>query len=182
MANDSASALIKCALNCRCPVCRNGAIFQSHFKMNRECPRCHVVFWKDPGETLGAMYLDFAVAAASFLVCWAILAFTTHLSDAAEIFILCTCRMRQRPALLPAHPQRMDRAGLSLRRHRAPAPPHNPGRQKIRLKRRTATRGAAGVTPAPSINRKGFLSRVRFPFPLGKGLGVRFFASFALLA
>jgi uncharacterized protein (DUF983 family) len=89
VANDSASALIKCALNCRCPVCRNGAIFQSHFKMNRECPRCHVIFWKDPGETLGAMYLDFAVAAGSFLVCWAILAFATQLSDAAEIFILC---------------------------------------------------------------------------------------------
>ena len=57
--------------------------------MNRECPRCHVVFWKDPGETLGAMYLDFAVAAASFLVCWAILALATHLSDAVEILILC---------------------------------------------------------------------------------------------
>jgi len=35
------------------------------------------------------MYLDFAVAAGAFLVCWAILAFTTHLSDAAEIFVLC---------------------------------------------------------------------------------------------
>jgi hypothetical protein len=56
--------------------------------MNRECPRCHVVFWKDPGETLGAMYLDFAVAAGSFLICWAILALTTHLSDAVEMFIL----------------------------------------------------------------------------------------------
>ena len=88
VAKDSASVLIKCALNCRCPVCRSGAIFRSHFRMNRECPRCHVVFWKDPGETLGAMYLDFAVAAGSFLVCWAILALTTHLSDAVEMFLL----------------------------------------------------------------------------------------------
>jgi hypothetical protein len=56
--------------------------------MNRECPRCHVVFWKDPGETLGAMYLDFAVAAGSFLICWAILAFAARLSDAARIFFL----------------------------------------------------------------------------------------------
>src|SRR5258708_30128981 len=89
MAAESASVLIKRALNCRCPVCGRGAIFSSHFKMNRECPRCHVVFWKDPGETLGAMYLDFAVAASSFLLCWAILAFATHVSDAVEIFILC---------------------------------------------------------------------------------------------
>ncbi len=46
------------------------------------------MFWKDPGETLGAMYLDFAVAAGSFLLYWAILALTTHLSDAVEISIL----------------------------------------------------------------------------------------------
>lgn len=56
--------------------------------MNRECPRCHVVFWKDPGETLGAMYLDFAVASGSFLVGWAILAFATRLSGAVQIFLL----------------------------------------------------------------------------------------------
>ena len=90
MANDSAYELIKCVLNCRCPVCRNGAIFRSHFSMNRECPRCHVIFWKDPGETLGAMYLDFAVASGSFLVFWAILAFATHLSDAVQILLLST--------------------------------------------------------------------------------------------
>jgi uncharacterized protein (DUF983 family) len=88
VANTSTYELVKCALNCTCPVCRKGAIFKSHFTMNRECPRCHVTFWKDPGETLGAMYLDFAVASGSFLVCWAILALTTHLSDAIQILIL----------------------------------------------------------------------------------------------
>jgi uncharacterized protein (DUF983 family) len=87
--NDSAAALIKCALNCRCPVCGHGAIFRSHFKMNRECPRCHVVFWKDPGESLGAMYLDYAVASASFLVCWIVLAFATNIPDRVSVFILC---------------------------------------------------------------------------------------------
>jgi len=56
--------------------------------MNRECPRCHVIFWKDPGETLGAMYLDFAVASGSFLLFWAILAFATQLSDAVQILLL----------------------------------------------------------------------------------------------
>jgi uncharacterized protein (DUF983 family) len=88
VATASSYELVKCALNCKCPVCRNGAIFKSHFTMNRECPRCHVIFWKDPGETLGAMYLDFAVASGSFLVCWAILALTTHWSDAVQILIL----------------------------------------------------------------------------------------------
>src|SRR5277367_1662967 len=44
-------------------------------------------------------------------------------------------RMRQRAALLPAHPQRLDRTGVSLGRNRTPAPAHNPGRQKVRLTR-----------------------------------------------
>ena len=82
--------LIKRALNCQCPVCGRGAIFRSHFKMNRECPRCHVVFWKDPGESLGAMYLDYAVASCSFLLCWIFLAFATRVADTVQILILCT--------------------------------------------------------------------------------------------
>jgi uncharacterized protein (DUF983 family) len=86
---EPASVLIKRALNCQCPVCGRGAVFRTHFKMNRECPRCHVVFWKDPGESLGAMYLDYAVASGAFLVCWAVLAFLTHISDNIQIFILC---------------------------------------------------------------------------------------------
>jgi uncharacterized protein (DUF983 family) len=81
--------LIKRALNCLCPVCGRGAVFRTHFKMNRECPRCHVVFWKDPGESLGAMYLDYAVASVAFLVCWGLLAFT-RISDTLQILILCT--------------------------------------------------------------------------------------------
>lgn len=90
MAQESASVLINRALNCRCPVCGQGAIFRTHFKMNRECPQCHAVFWKDPGESLGAMYLDYAVAAGTFLVCWAIFALVGHVPNSVQILIMCT--------------------------------------------------------------------------------------------
>jgi uncharacterized protein (DUF983 family) len=89
VAGETASVLIKRALNCQCPVCGRGAVFRTHFKMNRECPRCHVVFWKDPGESLGAMYIDYAVASVAFLVSWGLLSFT-KLSDLVQILILCT--------------------------------------------------------------------------------------------
>ncbi len=56
--------------------------------MNRTCPSCNVVFWADPGESLGAMYLDYAVATGIFLVAWAILAWTTALSDLAQCAII----------------------------------------------------------------------------------------------
>ncbi len=56
--------------------------------MNSNCASCHVIFWKDPGESLGAMYVDYAVATVTFLIAWLILDFTTHLSDAVQIAIV----------------------------------------------------------------------------------------------
>jgi len=56
--------------------------------MNRSCPSCHVIFWKDPGESLGAMYVDYAVATVAFLVAWLILDFTTHFSDPVQVAIV----------------------------------------------------------------------------------------------
>ncbi|HEY6419001.1 MAG TPA: DUF983 domain-containing protein [Candidatus Binataceae bacterium] len=87
---EAGRTLIARAIARKCPVCGRGAIFRSHFRMNRSCSNCHVVFWKDPGESLGAMYLDYAVATGAFLVCWAILSFGTNLSDLAQMVILCT--------------------------------------------------------------------------------------------
>jgi hypothetical protein len=56
--------------------------------MNHECPNCHAVFWKDPGESLGAMYVDYAVATIAFLAAWVVLALTTNLSDFAQMVLL----------------------------------------------------------------------------------------------
>ena len=80
--------LIRRALARRCPLCGRGAIFRTHFKMNRECPNCHVIFWKDPGESLGAMYIDYALAAGSFLTAWLALSLITNLSDLTLFFVL----------------------------------------------------------------------------------------------
>jgi uncharacterized protein (DUF983 family) len=82
------SLLVRRALAKKCPVCGNGDVFASHFHMNRSCPACGVIFWKDPGESLGAMYVDYAVATIAFLIAWLILDFTTHLSDPVQIAIV----------------------------------------------------------------------------------------------
>lgn len=85
---ETPSVLIRRALTQKCPVCGQGAVFASHFRMNRTCPKCNVVFWADPGESLGAMYLDYAVATAVFIVLWAVLSWTTSLSDLAQWIII----------------------------------------------------------------------------------------------
>lgn len=88
VSQETPSVLIRRALTQKCPVCGRGAVFASHFRMNRTCPTCNVVFWADPGESLGAMYLDYAVATAVFIVMWAVLSWTTSLSDAAQWIII----------------------------------------------------------------------------------------------
>jgi len=80
--------LIARALRQKCPVCGRGAQFKSHFRMNPACSGCGSVFWRDPGEGLGAMYLDYVVAFGIFLVCWPILFLTTNLSDLVQFFLL----------------------------------------------------------------------------------------------
>ena len=47
-----------------------------------------MTFWKDPGESLGAMYVDYAVATVAFLIAWMVLDFTTKLSDPAQVAIV----------------------------------------------------------------------------------------------
>jgi uncharacterized protein (DUF983 family) len=80
--------LLMRALRRRCPVCGRGAMFSSHFKINKICPVCNVTFWRDPGEVLGAMYFDWAVAMATFLLLWGLLAWLTHLSELDQFIIL----------------------------------------------------------------------------------------------
>jgi hypothetical protein len=63
-------------------------MFRSHFRINTTCPTCHVTFWRDPGEVLGAMYFDWAAAMFTFLILWAVLAWLTNLSELAQFFIL----------------------------------------------------------------------------------------------
>jgi uncharacterized protein (DUF983 family) len=82
--------LFRRALRRRCPVCGLGAMFRSHFTINQICPTCHVTFWRDPGEALGAMYFDWIVAMVAFLGLWVALDWLTHLSEMTEFFILST--------------------------------------------------------------------------------------------
>jgi uncharacterized protein (DUF983 family) len=88
MARIATRTLIGRALRKRCVICGRGAMLRSHFRMNRTCPACGVIFWKDPGESLGAMYLDYAAAVAVFIPSWIALAWLTDLTELAQLVIL----------------------------------------------------------------------------------------------
>jgi uncharacterized protein (DUF983 family) len=50
------------ALRLRCPVCGQGRMFHSWFKMNEECARCGWRFEREEGYFTGAMAINLVVA------------------------------------------------------------------------------------------------------------------------
>jgi uncharacterized protein (DUF983 family) len=46
----------------RCPRCREGRIFRGSFTMNDPCPVCGLVFQREEGYFLGAMYVSYLLA------------------------------------------------------------------------------------------------------------------------
>src|SRR5262245_22529666 len=48
----------------RCPRCRTGRMFRGRFTMNDPCPVCNLVFQREEGYFLGAMYASYFLAVA----------------------------------------------------------------------------------------------------------------------
>src|SRR5262245_64651431 len=60
-------SLLPAMVKQRCPRCREGRIFKGTFRMNDPCPVCGLVFEREPGYFLGAMYFSYALAVAFLL-------------------------------------------------------------------------------------------------------------------
>jgi uncharacterized protein (DUF983 family) len=53
-----AKRLLISGLKLRCPACGLGSLFQSFFKMHDECYYCRLVFTREQGYFVGAIYLN----------------------------------------------------------------------------------------------------------------------------
>lgn len=47
----------------RCPRCREGLVFRGLWTMNDPCPVCGLVFEREPGYFLGALYVSYPLSA-----------------------------------------------------------------------------------------------------------------------
>lgn len=84
----SGGSLIWRALTLRCPACGRGRIFGARFRMNRRCPVCGVVFWKNEGEWIGPAVVDYTAATGAALVAWAIVVFA---GASVAVQLACAC-------------------------------------------------------------------------------------------
>jgi uncharacterized protein (DUF983 family) len=57
----------------RCPRCRRGQMFRGSFAMNDPCPCCGLLFQREEGYFLGAMYMSFPITSAILIPIYFIL-------------------------------------------------------------------------------------------------------------
>lgn len=59
-------------LHQRCPACREGKIFRGLVTMNDPCPVCGLLFQREEGYFLGAMYISYFLSSGFYLVSHAV--------------------------------------------------------------------------------------------------------------
>ncbi len=52
----------------RCPQCGEGKIYARGMKMSTRCPVCGLLFDREPGYFLGAMYVSYGTASISLML------------------------------------------------------------------------------------------------------------------
>jgi uncharacterized protein (DUF983 family) len=83
------STLTWYALRRRCPRCGQGKLESSFLRMNSSCPACGLPFWKNEGEWLGPVVINYGVAFAAALGVWAMLVIFDS-SATLQVVLSCT--------------------------------------------------------------------------------------------
>jgi uncharacterized protein (DUF983 family) len=52
----------------RCPRCCQGKIYLAGFRMNTRCPMCELLFDREPGYFLGALYISYGMSTVLLLL------------------------------------------------------------------------------------------------------------------
>ncbi|MFI5364740.1 MAG: DUF983 domain-containing protein [Candidatus Binatia bacterium] len=73
------------ALHLRCPRCGRGALFRGPFSMHERCTVCDLVFEREPGYFVGAIYINYGATAVVAVAGFLLLDALTTLSATAQI-------------------------------------------------------------------------------------------------
>jgi uncharacterized protein (DUF983 family) len=87
MLSRSLSKALTTALKLRCPRCGEGALFRGPFTMNNDCAHCHLVFEREPGYFVGAIYINYAVTAGVAIAGFLLLDACTTLSVSTQMVL-----------------------------------------------------------------------------------------------
>ncbi len=77
-------------LRMRCPRCRQARLFRNRFEMNDPCPVCGLLFQREEGYFLGAMYVGYFLATAILVPLYLVAALLLPQWDSVMIALLAT--------------------------------------------------------------------------------------------
>jgi uncharacterized protein (DUF983 family) len=75
-------------LRLRCPACGQGPLFKSMFKMHDECSHCGMVFMREQGYFIGAIYVNVIVTESLIFLVYLICLLTLPAADQTIYTIL----------------------------------------------------------------------------------------------
>ncbi len=52
----------------RCPRCGKGQLYQNWYRLHKNCPKCHYLFFYDPIDILSFMYMSTALLTGLFIL------------------------------------------------------------------------------------------------------------------
>ena len=76
-------------LRLQCPRCGAAALFEGPFRMRPRCPACRLVFEREPGYFVGAIYLNYGVTVLLVMGGYFALDAWLHLGTSAQLVLWC---------------------------------------------------------------------------------------------
>src|SRR6266850_6897265 len=113
-------------LKLRCPACGLGRLYESFFRMRDECPYCGLVFAREQGYFIGAIYLNVVATESLIFATYLALILAHRITDQSTYTILFTLALLV-PVLFHRHARSLwlgldhllDPPAPSARGHRA---------------------------------------------------------------
>src|SRR5690348_3352318 len=74
------SGPVQAILRQRCPICHEGRVWRRGITMNETCPNCGLIFEREQGYWLGALYVAYALSVPVLSMGTILIWLTTHAS------------------------------------------------------------------------------------------------------
>lgn len=85
---DEARKVLMRGLRLRCPACGQGALYKSAFKMRESCEFCGLVYGREHGYFVGAIYINVMATEAFILFVYLVSVFTGFINNSAVYVLL----------------------------------------------------------------------------------------------
>jgi len=77
-------------LKLKCPACGVGDLYEGFFRMRPECPYCELVFAREQGYFIGAIYMNVVATESLIFGAYLVLIFARRINDQSTYAILFT--------------------------------------------------------------------------------------------